>query len=164
MCKGIKEILKRIHVRHVHSSEKVDPPTPGTELVSPTLAGRFFTIEPPGKPLECSLSKAESDFIQPHLKSLKKFAGGGVALEQAYRSGLCSQACRHPSEAMVLAQRVPADCRPGRPPSCRVPRFCPPMGVLGDPPSELLTGEEEALSALAWDVWWKGNSTRIPAS
>ena len=25
-------------------------PNPGTELVSPALAGRFFTTEPPGKP------------------------------------------------------------------------------------------------------------------
>ena len=87
-----------------------------------------------------------------------------MAVEQAHGSGLCSQACRHPSEAMVLAQRVPADCRPGRPPLCCVPRFCPPQGVLGDPPSELLTGEEEALSTLARDVRWKGNSTRIAAS
>ena len=136
-------------VHRVHSSEKVDPPRPGIEPVSPTLAGRFFTTEPPGKPLECSVSKAESDFIQPHLKSLKKFAEGGVALEQAHGSGLLSQACRHLMEAMVLAQRVPADCRPGRPPRCRGPRFCTPQGVLGDPPSGLLTGEEEALSALA---------------
>ena len=29
-----------------------DPPDPGTELASPALAGRFFTNEPPGKPLE----------------------------------------------------------------------------------------------------------------
>ena len=27
-----------------------DPPGPGIELVSPALAGRFFTTEPPGKP------------------------------------------------------------------------------------------------------------------
>ena len=59
------------HVHRVHSSEKVDPPRPGIEPVSPTLAGRFFTTEPPGKPLECSVLKAESDFIQPHLKSEK---------------------------------------------------------------------------------------------
>lgn len=87
-----------------------------------------------------------------------------MGIEQAHESGLCSQACRHPSEAMVLAQRVPADCRPGRPPHCYVPRFCAPQGVLGDPPSELLTGEEEVLSALAQHVRWKGNSTRIAAS
>ena len=29
-----------------------DLPDPGTELASPALAGRFFTNEPPGKPLE----------------------------------------------------------------------------------------------------------------
>ena len=29
-----------------------DLPNPGTELASPALAGRFFTTEPPGKPLE----------------------------------------------------------------------------------------------------------------
>ena len=28
-----------------------DPPDPGTESVSPALAGGFFTAEPPGKPL-----------------------------------------------------------------------------------------------------------------
>ena len=28
-----------------------DPPGPGIELVSPALAGRFFTTVPPGKPL-----------------------------------------------------------------------------------------------------------------
>ena len=28
-----------------------DLPDPGLELESPELAGRFFTIEPPGKPL-----------------------------------------------------------------------------------------------------------------
>ena len=27
-----------------------DLPDPGIELVSPALAGRFFTTEPPGKP------------------------------------------------------------------------------------------------------------------
>ena len=27
-----------------------DPPGPGIEPVSPALAGRFFTTEPPGKP------------------------------------------------------------------------------------------------------------------
>ena len=27
-----------------------DLPDPGTELVSPALAGRFFATEPPGKP------------------------------------------------------------------------------------------------------------------
>ena len=27
-----------------------DLPSPGIELVSPALAGRFFTTEPPGKP------------------------------------------------------------------------------------------------------------------
>ena len=27
-----------------------DPPGPGIKLVSPTLVGRFFTTEPPGKP------------------------------------------------------------------------------------------------------------------
>ena len=27
-----------------------DPPNPGTDLVSPALAGRFFTTEPLGKP------------------------------------------------------------------------------------------------------------------
>ena len=30
-----------------------DLPRPGIKLVSPTLAGRFFTTEPPGKPLLC---------------------------------------------------------------------------------------------------------------
>ena len=29
-----------------------DLPDPGTELASPALTGRFFTTEPPGKPLE----------------------------------------------------------------------------------------------------------------
>ena len=28
-----------------------DLPAPGVESVSPTLAGRFFTLEPPGKPI-----------------------------------------------------------------------------------------------------------------
>ena len=28
-----------------------DLPDPGIELMSPALAGRFFTTEPPGKPL-----------------------------------------------------------------------------------------------------------------
>ena len=28
-----------------------DLPNPGTELASPALAGRFFTNEPPGKPI-----------------------------------------------------------------------------------------------------------------
>ena len=28
-----------------------DLPDPGIELVSPALAGGFFTIEPPGKPI-----------------------------------------------------------------------------------------------------------------
>ena len=28
-----------------------DLPGPGIELVSPALAGRFFTTEPPGKPI-----------------------------------------------------------------------------------------------------------------
>ena len=35
-----------------------DPPDPGIEsvsLMSPTLAGRFFTTEPPGKPIYCVL-------------------------------------------------------------------------------------------------------------
>ena len=27
-----------------------DPPNPGMEPMSPALAGRFFTTEPPGKP------------------------------------------------------------------------------------------------------------------
>ena len=27
-----------------------DLPEPGVELMSPALAGKFFTIEPPGKP------------------------------------------------------------------------------------------------------------------
>ena len=27
-----------------------DPPDPGIQPVSPALAGRFFTTEPPGKP------------------------------------------------------------------------------------------------------------------
>ena len=30
-----------------------DLPNPGTEPVSPALAGRFFTSEPPGKPCCC---------------------------------------------------------------------------------------------------------------
>ena len=30
-----------------------DLPRPGVEPMSPALAGRFFTIEPPGKPLTC---------------------------------------------------------------------------------------------------------------
>ena len=29
-----------------------DPPTSETEPMSPALAGRFFTTEPPGKPLQ----------------------------------------------------------------------------------------------------------------
>ena len=29
-----------------------DLPGSGTELVSPALAGGFFTIEPPGKPID----------------------------------------------------------------------------------------------------------------
>ena len=30
-----------------------DPPGPGTKTVSPALAGRFFTTEPPGTPYDC---------------------------------------------------------------------------------------------------------------
>ena len=30
-----------------------DTPNPGIEPTSPTLAGGFFTAEPPGKPREC---------------------------------------------------------------------------------------------------------------
>ena len=33
-----------------------DLPNPEIELVSPTLAGRFFTTEPPGKPLRTEAS------------------------------------------------------------------------------------------------------------
>ena len=35
----------------VATSSQRDLPDPGIDLASPALAGRFFTTEPPGKPL-----------------------------------------------------------------------------------------------------------------
>ena len=37
-----------------------DPPRSGTEPVSPALAGRFFSPEPPGKPLKQYFLKSKS--------------------------------------------------------------------------------------------------------
>ena len=37
-----------------------DLPDPGIKLVSPALAGRFFTTEPPGKPGELSVVVVQS--------------------------------------------------------------------------------------------------------
>ena len=43
-----------------------DVPDPGIKPVSPALAGRFFTTEPPGKPITPDLNKLnriESEFV-----------------------------------------------------------------------------------------------------
>ena len=41
-----------------------DLPIPGIEPTSPTLAGGFFTTEPPEKPNGASLKQSESEFAQ----------------------------------------------------------------------------------------------------
>jgi len=43
-----------------------DVTRPGVQLVSPALAGRFFTAEPPGKPLEEFLSSSMSHLKESH--------------------------------------------------------------------------------------------------
>ena len=47
-----------------------DLPGSGIEPVSPALAGRFFTTEPPGKPAHCSWRKpahSNEDQAQPQI-------------------------------------------------------------------------------------------------
>ena len=44
-----------------------DLPGPGTEPVSPALAGGFLTTVPPGKPHKCSLK-----FSSSHIKNVKR--------------------------------------------------------------------------------------------
>ena len=50
---------------------------PGIESVSPALAGRFFTTEPPGKPagndvaINCAVSHTQKQFVNSCLQSLR---------------------------------------------------------------------------------------------
>jgi len=46
------EFFKQEHWKGLPFPPPGDPPDPGIKLVSPALAGRFFTTEPPGKPGE----------------------------------------------------------------------------------------------------------------
>ena len=48
---GLQSTDSMVVVQGLHCSTAAwDPPGSGFELVSPALAGRFFTTQPPGKP------------------------------------------------------------------------------------------------------------------
>ena len=48
-----------------------DPPRPGLEPVSPTLAGRFSTTAPPGKPTKCGILKP-NNYIQIYPRFMRE--------------------------------------------------------------------------------------------
>ena len=48
---SVRGILQARILKWVAISSSRDLPGPGIELLSPALAGRFFTTEPPGKPI-----------------------------------------------------------------------------------------------------------------
>lgn len=66
---------------------------------------------------------------------VKMWAGGSMALDRARRFRLCSQACRPPMVAWVLADTGPANRRPGCPQGHRVLHFCSPQEGSGTPPA-----------------------------
>ena len=72
-----------------------DLPRPGIEPLSPTLAGRLFTTEPPGKPIGRVLKQAVAPvYVSSPLFTLlpgKQLVQDGPENGQCHQSGDCSR-------------------------------------------------------------------------
>ena len=111
-----------------------DLPNPGIKPVSPALAGRFFTTEPPGKPIcpgqTCTLGHARCRWLSPglqappgaqrergviqkssspaHLAPHPPLSRPGSSVESKANSNLCMAASASSQHQGNTASRLPA--------------------------------------------------------
>jgi len=89
---SVHEISQERILEWVAISFPGDLPNPGTESMSPVLAGRFFTTKPPGKPgdlVSCSENLLEIRWLFPGVPLLNSLAHLILRLKAWWNTCLC---------------------------------------------------------------------------